>query len=125
LGKFAERARMPVPPNALAAHKTQYCPWHTFDTSGKNGYHSHIHAAYTALAFDLIESHAPQLIAGDMAPFVNRAELQASAGAGSAGAPRTPGAFEPYVQFGLLLGTMAVPGAFARVLRASSREVDS
>lgn len=85
LGKFAERARMPVPPNALAAHKTQYCPWHTFDTSGKNGYHSHIHAAYTALAFDLIESHAPQLIAGDMAPFVNRAELQASAGAGSAG----------------------------------------
>jgi hypothetical protein len=85
LGKFAERARMPVPMDALAAHKTQYCPWHTFDIGGKNGYHSHIHAAYTALAFDLIESHAPHLIAGDMAPFVNRVQLQASAGAGSAG----------------------------------------
>lgn len=82
LGKFAERARLEVPPDALAAHKTQYCSWHPTDKGGKNGYHSHIHAAYTALAFDLIERHAPQLIAGDMTPFVSRAQLQASAGAG-------------------------------------------
>jgi CRISPR-associated protein Csm1 len=84
LGKFAERARLSAAPDALAAHKTQYCPWHP-EPGGKKGYHSHIHAAYTALAFDLVEAHAPQLIAGDMAPFVNRAQVQASAGAGGPG----------------------------------------
>ena len=82
LGKFAERARMDVAQDSLLAHKTQYCPWHSTDKSGKNGYHSHIHAAYTALAFDVIEQHAPSLIRGDMTPFVNQAQLQASAGAG-------------------------------------------
>lgn len=85
LGKFAERARMDVSPDALTAHKTQYCPWHTTDKGGKNGYHSHIHAAYTAMAFDRIEHHVPHLIAGDMTPFVSRAQLQASAGSGNAG----------------------------------------
>lgn len=79
LGKFAERARMEVPLNALDAHKTQYCPWHSTSPSGKNGYHSHIHAAYTALAFDDIEHHAPSLINGDMTPFVNRSQLQQGA----------------------------------------------
>ena len=75
LGKFAERARLPVPPDALAAHKTLYCPWN--ELSGKSsGYHSHVHAAYTALAFDVIERHAPDLIDGDMAPFASRADLR-------------------------------------------------
>ena len=77
LGKFAERARFEVPKDALDAHKTQYCPFHTTDKGGKNGYHSHIHAAYTGLAFDLIEKSAPDLIQGDMFPFVNRGQLQA------------------------------------------------
>ncbi|MBP9059550.1 MAG: type III-A CRISPR-associated protein Cas10/Csm1 [Rhodoferax sp.] len=76
LGKFAERARIEVPKDALDAHKTQYCPFHTTDKGGKNGYHSHVHAAYTGLAFDLIEQTAPDLIKGDMYPFVNRAQLQ-------------------------------------------------
>jgi CRISPR-associated protein Csm1 len=79
LGKFAERARMEVLPDALGAHKNQYCPWNS------NGYHTHLHAAYTAMAFDRIEQHIPHLIEGDMAPFVNRKQLQASAGAGSQG----------------------------------------
>ena len=77
LGKFAERARIDVPKDALAAHKTQYCPFHTTDKGGKNGYHSHVHAAYTGLAFDIIEQSAPDLIRGDMHPFVNREQLQA------------------------------------------------
>lgn len=76
LGKFAERARIEVPKEALDAHKTQYCPFNTTDKGGKNGYHSHIHAAYTGLAFDKIESIAPDLIKGDMYPFINRAQLQ-------------------------------------------------
>ena len=48
LGKFAERARLEVGADALAAHKTQYCPWHATTPGGKTGYHSHVHAAYTA-----------------------------------------------------------------------------
>ena len=40
LGKFAERARLDVPVDVLDAHKTQYCPWHSTTTEGKNGYHS-------------------------------------------------------------------------------------
>lgn len=75
LGKFAERAKLDVPQDALAAHVTQYCPFRT-DASGKNGYHSHKHAAYTGLAFDLIESLAPDLIKGELAPFINRSDLQ-------------------------------------------------
>jgi CRISPR-associated protein Csm1 len=77
LGKFAERARIDVNKEALAAHKTQYCPFHTFEPKGKNGYHTHVHAAYTGLAFDIVEQTAPDLIKGDMHPFINRAQLQA------------------------------------------------
>lgn len=75
LGKFAERARIPVPPDALAAHKTLYCPQNQ-SAGQSSGYHTHVHAAYTALAFDVIERHAPDLIDGDMAPFVSRADLR-------------------------------------------------
>ena len=78
LGKFAERARIEVPKDALDAHKTQYCPFHTVDPGGKNGYHTHVHAAYTGLAFDLVERTAPDLIQGDMHPFINRAQLQSN-----------------------------------------------
>ncbi|OIP25036.1 MAG: type III-A CRISPR-associated protein Cas10/Csm1, partial [Comamonadaceae bacterium CG2_30_60_41] len=77
LGKFAERARIDVPKDALDAHKTQYCPFHTFEPGGKNGYHTHVHAAYTGLAFDVVEKTAPDLIKGNLHPFVNRAQLQA------------------------------------------------
>ena len=77
LGKFAERAKIDVPQDALAVHKTQYCPFHTTDKGGKNGYHSHVHAAYTGLAFDAVEKTTPDLIQGDMYPFVNRNQLQA------------------------------------------------
>jgi CRISPR-associated protein Csm1 len=76
LGKFAERARIDVPRDQLDAHKTQYCPFHTTDKGGKNGYHSHVHAAYTGLAFDQVEATAPDLIQGDMYPFINRNQLQ-------------------------------------------------
>jgi CRISPR-associated protein Csm1 len=76
LGKFAERAKIDVLPDALAVHKTQYCPFHTTDKGGKNGYHSHVHAAYTGLAFDQVEKTTPDLIQGNMHPFINRSQLQ-------------------------------------------------
>lgn len=75
LGKFAERARLEVADDVLQAHITQYCPYRS-DANGRNGFHTHKHAAYTAIAFDQIEHTAPDLIQGDMMPFINREALQ-------------------------------------------------
>lgn len=66
LGKFAERARLPVPPDRLDAHLTQYCPYHQ---AGGRSWHTHRHAAYTALAWELIERQFPELIGSDVTPF--------------------------------------------------------
>lgn len=66
LGKFAERARMPVSNDQLEAHLTQYCPYHE---AGGRGWHSHRHAAYTALAWDVIEKRFPELLGSDVTPF--------------------------------------------------------
>jgi len=67
LGKFAERAALPgVDRQQLDAHLTLYCPFH------EGRYHSHRHAAWTALMFDGIEQHVPDLIHGDVFPFAPR-----------------------------------------------------
>src|SRR5690625_1527018 len=79
LGKFAERADIPVSKEQVDTHKTMYCPWNIIG-DGPQGYHSHVHAAYTALAFDVIETHVPDLIEKDVYPFVSRSELQAKNG---------------------------------------------
>ena len=50
LGKLAERAGIDAA-GRLDAHKTLYCPWHE-----NGGYHSHLHSAYTALAWDALEA---------------------------------------------------------------------
>lgn len=57
IGKLAERAGIDHA-GRLDAHKTLYCPWHI-----DGGYHSHIHAAYTGIAWDLLEEtgHFPDL----------------------------------------------------------------
>lgn len=72
LGKFAERAGFDALTSDLEAHKTLYCPFRTFEPGGKSGFHTHKHAAYTGLAFDVVEKNAPDLIKGDMTPFANR-----------------------------------------------------
>lgn len=67
LGKFAERAApADIDRDRLDAHITQYCPFR------EGRYHSHRHAAWTALMFERIEAHAPDLVRGDMAPFASR-----------------------------------------------------
>lgn len=66
LGKFAERAGLEYPAERLDAHLTQYCPYRD------NAYFSHRHAAHTALAFELVEKSAPDLVRGDMTPFTSR-----------------------------------------------------
>ncbi len=70
LGKFAQRADIELSQNRLETHKGLYCPSHL--TESKAQYWTHYHAAYTALAFDLIEQNMPDLIKGDMSPFASR-----------------------------------------------------
>jgi CRISPR-associated protein Csm1 len=67
LGKFSQRADVEVNKEALEIHKQEYCPVN-FDTKRP----THIHAAYTALAFDTIERNAPDIVKGDMSPFASR-----------------------------------------------------
>lgn len=73
LGKFAERAKIESSQDAVETHKLLYCP--TYEVNGVKRT-THTHAAYTALAFDIIECNAPDIIKGDMAPFASRANGQ-------------------------------------------------
>ncbi|HNE13639.1 MAG TPA: type III-A CRISPR-associated protein Cas10/Csm1, partial [Accumulibacter sp.] len=68
LGKLAERAGLPHH-DRLDAHKNLYCPWHP--TGKHSGWHSHVHAAYTGLAWDALEAtgHFPDL-RRDSPPFL-------------------------------------------------------
>jgi CRISPR-associated protein Csm1 len=68
LGKFAERAKIPVNQEVLDANKQLYCP-HRKQHVDDKGWFSHVHAAYTGLAMDLIEDHLPDLKGKDFAPF--------------------------------------------------------
>ena len=68
LGKFAERAKIPVNQETLDVNKQLYCPHRKKFTDDK-GWFSHVHAAYTGLAMDLIEDYMPELTGTDFAPF--------------------------------------------------------
>ncbi|MBL1265996.1 type III-A CRISPR-associated protein Cas10/Csm1 [Candidatus Methylomicrobium oryzae] len=68
LGKFAERAQIKVDPQTLEDNKQLYCPHRKQHTDNK-GYFTHVHAAYTGLAMDLIEDSLPDLTGSDFAPF--------------------------------------------------------
>lgn len=68
LGKFAERARLPVDPEVLDANKQLYCP-HRKNHVDDRGWFTHVHAAYTGLAMDAIEDFLPDLTGTDFAPF--------------------------------------------------------
>ncbi|NDD11611.1 MAG: type III-A CRISPR-associated protein Cas10/Csm1 [Betaproteobacteria bacterium] len=67
LGKLAERAKVFSDHPHLQAHIQLYCP---FNKSG--GWHSHRHAAHTALAFDDIEACLPSSLEADAYPFTPR-----------------------------------------------------
>jgi CRISPR-associated protein Csm1 len=68
LGKFAERAKIEVDQATLDANKQLYCPHRKKHVDDK-GWFSHVHAAYTGLAMDLIEDYMPELKGEDCAPF--------------------------------------------------------
>ncbi|MEF3193997.1 MAG: type III-A CRISPR-associated protein Cas10/Csm1, partial [Halothiobacillaceae bacterium] len=68
LGKFAERARIPEANETVdgttrkAINEQLVCPeW--------KGRRTHIHAAYTAIGMELLETWLPELVGEDMAPF--------------------------------------------------------
>lgn len=70
LGKFAERARIESSQETIDNNKHLYCPHHKpyLDAAG---WFSHVHAAYTAIALDRLESHFPELKGADMEPFAS------------------------------------------------------
>jgi CRISPR-associated protein Csm1 len=71
LGKFAERAAPEVAQDRLDAHITNYAK----RNDQRGGYHSHRHAAWTALFMETIEDAAPDLIGktgAETAPFAGR-----------------------------------------------------
>jgi CRISPR-associated protein Csm1 len=66
LGKFAERARLEAHDDRLETHLQLYCPR---QEAGGKVWYTHRHAAYTALAWELVESNCPELIGSDVFPF--------------------------------------------------------
>ncbi len=69
LGKFGERARIPVSKETIEANKDLYCPRQKKYTDDRNVRFTHVHAAYTGLAMDLIEGYMPDLTGVNFAPF--------------------------------------------------------
>ena len=70
VGKLAERAAVFKTHPKLDAHLTLYCPFH--EPVKGQGWHSHRHAAHTALAIDVLEPFMPDLLRDETAPFVGR-----------------------------------------------------
>ena len=68
LGKFTERAKITTATEQEQTHQQLYCP---LRQAGGKQWHTHKHAAYTALGVNLIEQHAPNLVGNDMFPFAN------------------------------------------------------
>ncbi len=69
IGKFAERAQISEAKekDAEGIYRKDisvqlYCPEY-------NGHRTHIHAAYSAIALDILERHFPELVGDDMTPF--------------------------------------------------------
>ena len=66
IGKFAERAQLPIEQKDIDINQQLYCPKR--EDSG-HLFYTHKHAAYTGMAVDILERHAPKLIGEDVYPF--------------------------------------------------------
>ncbi len=66
IGKFAERAQLPIEQKEIDINQQLYCPKR--EDSG-HLFYTHKHAAYTGMAVDILERHAPKLIGEDVYPF--------------------------------------------------------
>ena len=66
LGKFAERAKLPIKQEEIDINQQLYCPLR--EDKGRKFY-THKHAAFTGMAVDLLEQHAPNLVGDNVYPF--------------------------------------------------------
>lgn len=66
IGKFAERAKLPIDQKEIDTNQELYCPKREKD--GRKFY-THKHAAYTGMAIDILETHAPKLVGENVYPF--------------------------------------------------------
>lgn len=64
IGKFAERAKIDLSPEQKESNVHVCCPFNR-----DKGHHTHIHAAYTGVAVDLIERSLPAIKNADTSPF--------------------------------------------------------
>ena len=69
LGKFAERARIEDARDVDSEGLTRIEREKQLNCPSFNGRYTHIHAAYTAIGFDLLEEHLPELVGEQMEPF--------------------------------------------------------
>ena len=69
LGKFAERGKISDDQITIDSNKHLYCPTQKKFTDDKYVRFTHVHAAYTGLAMDVIEAYMPELTGMDFAPF--------------------------------------------------------
>lgn len=72
IGKLAQRARLFDKDPRRDAHKTLYCP--QWQAGTPNAYFTHLHAADSALALDLLEPHLPKLRDASPFPFATAAD---------------------------------------------------
>lgn len=77
LGKFAERARIAEAQEKDAAGVTRAEREKQLNCPSFNGRPTHVHAAYTAIGFDLLEEHLPELVGAAMDPFAPWGERNA------------------------------------------------
>ncbi len=66
IGKFAERAKLPIDQKEIDINQQMYCPQR--ENNGRKFY-THKHAAYTGMAVDILEKHAPDLVGENVYPF--------------------------------------------------------
>ncbi|MFI3135357.1 MAG: type III-A CRISPR-associated protein Cas10/Csm1, partial [Methylococcaceae bacterium] len=66
IGKFAERAKLPIDQAEIDMNQQLYCP-----RREENGhkFYTHKHAAFTGMAVDMLEKHAPKLVGDNVYPF--------------------------------------------------------
>ncbi|GAB6046294.1 type III-A CRISPR-associated protein Cas10/Csm1 [Methyloparacoccus murrellii] len=77
LGKFAERARIAEAEEKDAAGVSRAEREKQLNCPSFKGRSTHVHAAYTAIGFDLLEAHLPELVGDVMTPFAPWGERNA------------------------------------------------
>ena len=97
LGKLAERAGIEISLETLENNQQLYCPHHKEFTDAR-GWYSHLHAAYTGIAWDTLEAtgHFPDL-RHDSPPFATGSNNVTDSAVNSAAAHHLPTTFLQWI----------------------------